>query len=161
MENVFNNEKRLMNLNFLVDSDNYNIKKEKRYFIPFRETKPNFENPCWGIINRKGDVIINTWYDFIIGDYYDKNTLFKYVERNYNNDYQPKWGLFDSTGKSILKPVYDKIILSEDKTLVVTCKDDVWQLRNRKGLLIVREVFEEISFLNTQLMSVTKEVVLG
>ena len=117
--NELNNRK----VKILVDASFYNFENDNCSVIPF------FQNLKWGAMNGKGEVIIQPKYDFVIPDPLTESGLIRvgvildpYNKQFANTDYAPYYrhrvGLFDNSGKKVLGPHYQGILISQDGNFI-------------------------------------------
>lgn len=89
----------------------------------------------WGIINLNNEIIIpfenNEFFNGIFENQNDRKNqgITKFKGGNY------KYGCIDSTGKTVIQPIYDEIEFNENFFKVK--KNDLWGLLNHQGNIIV------------------------
>lgn len=126
----------------VIDGSEYNIAEDKRFFIPF--LKGDISIRKWGVMNRKGEIIIQPEYDFVNCDFYSESTLIRvgitHHYDKYSSGFYPRHrvGLFDALGNSILDVIYSGIIESTDKTVfTVNNMEGLYGVVNNKKEIVV------------------------
>lgn len=93
----------------------------------------NSNSGTLGRINRNGDVIMKRIY-----------TSFGYVQKDkfwYNK--QGKYGLADTTGTILIKPIYEYLTYFSDNGLALTKKNNKFGYINENGIVVIDFRFEE------------------
>lgn len=134
----------LMNLEYanvrvLVDIDDYNISDDIRLLIPFSYYQ------YYGLMNQKGEVVVEPKFDRIIDSCHQKSDVIRVgihytygVNRTTATYLRTKWGLVDSEGNFILEPEYRGIGVSTDnRTFTLQHNDGQYEVVNIDGKVIV------------------------
>ena len=128
----------------VVDVKDYDFDNEERLLIPFHKPMSN----KIGLINRYGEIILNSDYDIILDKCYSTEDLlrigqlysFGFSRPNGNVDIYThyKYGVIDSLGNFILNINYREILISDDKQLFSLRDLELrWEVIDRNGNIIV------------------------
>ncbi|GGE02101.1 hypothetical protein GCM10011312_26820 [Planktosalinus lacus] len=113
----------------IIDTLKTDYTKTKRKF----RLIGNSDQGTLGRVNRNGDVIMEGIY-----------TSFGYVQKDifwYNK--QGKYGLADTTGTILIKPIYEYLTYFSNNGLALTKKDNKFGYINENGIVIINFKFDE------------------
>ncbi len=110
------------NIRIPVDFSDYNISQDRRLLIPFSYYQH------YGLMNQDGEVVVEPKYDRILDSCREDSDVirvgitytygFNRATKEPSTYSKTKWGLLDSRGDVLLKPIYQGIGLSTDKKLL-------------------------------------------
>lgn len=91
----------------------------------------------YGLINRKGQILVKPIYDDINIDFKNSVAIVKQ---------DGKWGLINKKGEVVIHPQFNKIISSGFRKGFVKVKQDgKWGIINKKGQILVKPIYDDIN----------------
>lgn len=133
----------------LVNVENYNSSQDDRLLIPFvvKFNKKGQANKM-GLLNKNGEIVVEPEYDIISDDCFGENdlirvgVLYPYGYSTSNGQVSSyaryKYGVVNSTGKIVLKPEFDSIVVAtSNKLITVQNREEGYCVFNRKGETVV------------------------
>lgn len=152
------------NHNFTTDKDEYRILTANKTLGQFTDIKPvdnTFVNDFmkihesenkYGFINKKGKIITDKGYDDA-SDFSSYGYSVILLDKAY--------GIINSSGKEVVKPIYDEIILIDDdlfnsvkeknnQEIFIFRVNDKYGIINSKGKILVKPIYNSFSLLSTK-----------
>lgn len=130
----------------IVDSNNYNLQGEKRLLVPFVEIRKgeNFYVQKQGLLNKKGNIVVEPKYDFIVGDCFSEDELLvlgQYYQEPDNPHIFCHHDIYSGEGELVFGDVLDFVMSTDRKLVTIFVNSEYeygWGVASSKNSYLIR-----------------------